>query len=179
MASLLLSFASEARAQFYPPAYPPPSGGYTYVGPESHLRLMITPREAMVYVDGYLAGTVDEFDGVFQRLHVAPGEHELVIYLQGYRTIKQHLYLGPNATRKITEKMEKLAAGEEAERRHSRSRPSTTAGSDGGGRPNIRGKSTSRSSCRHHHEPSGPPAESARRLFDPAYQPASARSNRW
>jgi hypothetical protein len=116
MASVLLLFASEARAQIYPPAYPPPSGGYTYAGPESHLRLMITPREAMVYVDGYLAGTVDDFDGTFQRLHVAPGEHELVIYLQGYRTIRQHLYLGPNATRKITEKMEKLAAGEEAER---------------------------------------------------------------
>jgi len=116
MASALLSFASEARAQAYPPAYPPPLGGYTYAGPESHLRLAITPREAMVYVDGYLAGTVDEFDGTFQRLHVAPGEHELVIYLDGYRTIKQHLYLGPNATRKITEKMEKLPPGEAAER---------------------------------------------------------------
>ena len=116
MACVLLSLASEARAQAYPPPYPPPLGGYTYVGPESHLRLVVTPREAMVYVDGYLAGTVDDFDGTFQRLHVAPGEHELVIYLQGYRTIKQHLYLGPNATRKITETMEKLGAGEEAER---------------------------------------------------------------
>src|SRR5262245_50113648 len=116
MASVLvLSVASEARAQAYPPPYPPPLGGYTYVGPESHLRLVVTPREAMVYVDGYLAGTVDDFDGTFQRLHVAPGDHELVIYLQGYRTIKQHLYLGPNATRKITEKMEKLAAGDTAE----------------------------------------------------------------
>lgn len=113
MASVL--FSTDARAQAYPPPYPPPLGGYTYAGPESHLRLAITPREAMVYVDGYLAGTVDEFDGTFQRLHVPPGEHELVIYLQGYRTIKQHLYLGPNATRKITEKMEKLGAGEQAE----------------------------------------------------------------
>jgi len=114
MAGVFLAVAPAARAQMYPPPYPPPYG-YTYVGPESHLRLIVTPREAMVYVDGYLAGTVDDFDGSFQRLHVAPGEHELVIYLQGYRTIKQHLYLGPNTTRKITAKMEKLEAGETAE----------------------------------------------------------------
>lgn len=115
VACLHLSLASNALAQAYPPPYPPPLGGYTYIGPESHLRLVITPREATVYVDGYLAGTVDDFDGTFQRLHVAPGDHELVVYLQGYRTIKQHLYLGPNATRKITEKMQRLAAGETAE----------------------------------------------------------------
>jgi PEGA domain len=114
-AGILILVAPVARAQTYPTAYPPQLGGYTYIGPESHLRLVITPREAMVYVDGYLAGTVDDFDGTFQRLHVAPGDHELVIYLQGYRTIKQHLYLGPDATRKITEKMEKLPAGEMAE----------------------------------------------------------------
>ena len=110
---------------------------------------MITPREAMVYVDGYLAGTVDEFDGTFQRLHVAPGEHELVIYLQGYRTIRQHLYLGPNATRKITETMEKLAAGEEAERPPAAAATSSTAA--GSGRRSaaprrIRGEIASRSS---------------------------------
>ena len=104
----------DARAQIrYPQPYP--GYGYRYAGPESHLRLAVTPREATVYVDGYLAGTVDEFDGTFQRLHVAPGEHEIVLYLQGYRTIRQHLYLSPNATRKITESMEKLAAGDAAE----------------------------------------------------------------
>jgi hypothetical protein len=165
MASVLLSFASEARGQIYPPAYPPPSGGYTYVGPESHLRLMITPREAMVYVDGYLAGTVDEFDGTFQRLHVAPGEHELVIYLQGYRTIKQHLYLGPNATRKITEKMEKLAAGEEAERPPQPQPPPPPPPDQDGGRPPReypRGNRQPEQLPPPPPEPSGPPAESAR-----------------
>lgn len=150
MASALLSFASEARAQAYPPAYPPPLGGYTYAGPESHLRLAITPREAMVYVDGYLAGTVDEFDGTFQRLHVAPGEHELVIYLEGYRTIRQHLYLGPNATRKITEKMEKLAAGEVAERPPQPQPPPPPPPDQNGGRP-------PRQSPRQNRPPSPPP----------------------
>jgi hypothetical protein len=109
------ALAADAHAQIrYPRPYPGPYG-YRYAGPESDLRLAVTPREAQVYVDGYLAGTVDEYDGVFQRLHVTPGEHEIVFYLQGYRTIRQRLYLSPNNTRKITETMEKLAAGESTE----------------------------------------------------------------
>ena len=32
------------------------------------VRLMVRPRDAAVYVDGYYAGVVDDFDGVFQRL---------------------------------------------------------------------------------------------------------------
>lgn len=109
--SALLSTA-DAWAQIrYPQPYPGPYG-YRYAEAESNLRLVVTPREALVYVDGYLAGTVDEFDGVLQRLHVTPGEHEITFYLQGYRTIRQRLYLSPNVTRKISETMERLAAGE-------------------------------------------------------------------
>ena len=82
---------------------------------ESNLRIAVKPREASVYVDGYFAGKVDDFDGVLQRLHVTAGHHELVIYLEGYRSIKQQLYLGANATRTITGTLEKLAPGETPE----------------------------------------------------------------
>jgi hypothetical protein len=100
-------------AQFrYPPPYP--YGGYRYAS-ESNLRIDVTPKEAAVYVDGYFAGYVDEFDGVFQRLHLTPGEHEIVIYLLGFRSIRERLYLGPNTTRRIEGTMERLAAGEQAE----------------------------------------------------------------
>ena len=102
---------SVANAQFGYPRSPYPYG-HRYAEPESNLRLAVTPREASVYVDGYYAGTVDEFDGMLQRLHVTPGEHEVVFYLTGYRTIRQKLYLSPNANRKITETMEKLGPGE-------------------------------------------------------------------
>ncbi len=86
---------TNAHAQFlYPVPYPYPYGGYWY-GPESDLRIDVTPKEAGVYVDGYFAGTVDEFNGTFQRLHVLPGEHEIVIYLDGYRSIRERLYLSP------------------------------------------------------------------------------------
>ena len=83
--------------------------------PESNLRINVKPREASVYVDGYFAGKVDDFDGVLQRLHVTPGHHELIIYLDGYRSLKQQLYLSPNATRTITGALAKLGPGDEPE----------------------------------------------------------------
>ncbi len=116
VASLAIVWAlspSDAHAQFgYPVPYP--YGGYRY-GPESDLRIDVTPKEASVYVDGYFAGTVDEFDGTFQRLHVMPGEHEIVIHLDGYRSIRERLYLSPRATRKIVGTMDRLAPGEPSE----------------------------------------------------------------
>src|SRR3954466_1797342 len=60
-----------ASAQFQYPPYP----GYRLAMPESDLRFEVKPKEASVYIDGYFAGKVDEFDGTFQRLHVTPGEH--------------------------------------------------------------------------------------------------------
>jgi hypothetical protein len=36
----------------------------------SSLQLQVTPRETEVFVDGYFAGRVDDFDGRFQRLPI-------------------------------------------------------------------------------------------------------------
>jgi len=83
----------------------------------SALRIEVKPVEAEVYVDGYLAGIVDEFDGFFQRLDLAPGAHEVVIYLDGYRTIRKKLYLSPGASYKLRRAMEPLAPGETTEAR--------------------------------------------------------------
>jgi len=106
-------------AQAPPPPGPPyPNPTYSY-GADSNLRFNIKPKPlaqtASVYVDGYLAGLVDDFDGVFQRLHVTPGEHEIVVYLDGYRSIRQHVYLSPNATRKIEGTLEHVSPGEPPE----------------------------------------------------------------
>jgi hypothetical protein len=95
----------------YPYPYPP-YGGYRLAAPDATLRLEVEPKNASVFVDGYFAGNVDDFDGVFQRLHVDPGEHEIVVYLEGFRSIHEKLYVGPNSSRKITRQMERLAAGE-------------------------------------------------------------------
>ncbi len=97
----------------YPGPYGPyPYGPYRYASPGAELKINVTPKEAEVYVDGYFAGTVDEFDGALQRLHVLPGQHEIVVYHEGFRSIREKLYLGPNASRKLERTMEKLAPGE-------------------------------------------------------------------
>jgi hypothetical protein len=81
----------------------------------SSVRLEVTPREAEVYVDGYAAGRVDDFDGIFQRLRLRPGAHEIVIYLDGYRTVRQNLYLNPGSDQKVRYALERLPAGETSE----------------------------------------------------------------
>jgi hypothetical protein len=106
----------------YYPYYQFPIGAYPYPGyyrldPGSAIRLEVTPKEAEVYVDGYYAGVVDDFDGVFQRLRIEPGEHEVTLYRDGFRTVHQRIYLTPRSTFKLKYKMEPLAAGDVAEPR--------------------------------------------------------------
>jgi hypothetical protein len=103
--------------QWGPYGYPYPPYGYGYYRDAltTSLKLEITPREAEVYVDGYFAGHVDDFDGIFQRLRLRPGEHELVIYLEGYRTIREPIYLSSGADRTIRRAMAPLTSGETSE----------------------------------------------------------------
>jgi hypothetical protein len=101
--------------QWYP--YPPfgvPPGLYHGDGAVS-LRLQVTPREAQVYVDGYAAGVVDDYDGVFQRLRLVPGPHEIVIYHPGHRTLRQSIYYNPGSTHTIRHVLDPLAPGEAGE----------------------------------------------------------------
>jgi len=79
------------------------------------VRLDVSQRDAEVFVDGYRAGVVDDFDGVFQRVHLSPGGHEITIYRQGFRTIKESLYLSPGASQTLRYAMTPLGAGETAE----------------------------------------------------------------
>jgi hypothetical protein len=105
----------------YPFAYPYPFGPYPpyryAYDPGSAVRIEVTPKEAEVYVDGYYAGIVDDFDGVFQRLRLPPGQHELTLYRENFRTVHQTVYLTPDSTFKLKYRMEPLAAGDVAEPR--------------------------------------------------------------
>jgi hypothetical protein len=60
------------------------SGGYSVrqdaIG---QLRLKVKPKEAQVYVDGALAGKVDDFDGTFERLDLSEGPHRVELRLEG------------------------------------------------------------------------------------------------
>jgi len=77
------------------------------------VRVLVDPSEARVYVDGYYAGTVDDFDGLFQRLDVSPGRHEITLRLDGYRTWSAEVYATPDSTLELHHEMIPGASGPE------------------------------------------------------------------
>jgi len=87
----------------YTPGYRTSSG---------EVKTEVTPKQTQVFVDGYYAGTADDFDGAFKRLHTSLGGHAITLHLEGYRTVTQNIYVRPDSTFKLTETMEKLAPGE-------------------------------------------------------------------
>jgi hypothetical protein len=102
---------------FYDPLWGPyPYYGYAPypvgVAAASDVRVLASPKQAEVYVDGFYAGVVDDFDGTFQRLHVTPGGHAITLHLEGYRTVTQNVYAAPADTVKLQLNMEKLQPGE-------------------------------------------------------------------
>ena len=86
---------------WYPPAYSPYYGGYygggyyNGVGDQGELRLAVNPRDADVYVDGYFAGRVDEFDGTFQSLKLQSGPHHIQIIAQGFAPLDFDVRIEP------------------------------------------------------------------------------------
>lgn len=79
--------------------YPPTVvryGSYGSFGyPTGELRLKVRPREAQVFVDGYYAGTVDSFDGVFQSLRLETGDYRIQIVLPGYEPLDVDVQIVP------------------------------------------------------------------------------------
>ncbi len=109
---------------------------YRYYDRDASVRLDVKPNDASVYIDGYYAGLVDDFDGVFQRLRTSPGGHDITFYLEGHRTYSERVYLTPDNTLKIRHRMEKLGPGEVAERPPAPAppqQPQFQPGDEGGG----------------------------------------------
>jgi hypothetical protein len=90
---------------YYGGYYDPWYGGYpsspqtssTY-SDEGSLRLKLKPRNAEVYVDGYFVGVVDDFDGIFQRLHLDSGPHRVEVRAPGYETLGFEVRITPDHT---------------------------------------------------------------------------------
>jgi len=97
---------------WYPYPYPGRYPYYYYYSDVADLRLEVKPRETEVYVDGARAGIVDDFDGIFQRLHLRPGDHEITLYLPGYRSWSERRYFGPHSDQRILHTMLPLAPGQ-------------------------------------------------------------------
>jgi hypothetical protein len=85
--------------------------------PASDLRIQVTPKEAEVYIDGYLVGNVNDFDGVFQRLHVPYGEHQISVYREGFRTFSEKMLFRPYESYNIKQVLQPIAAGDTPEPR--------------------------------------------------------------
>jgi hypothetical protein len=87
---------------FYDPFYGYPRG---YVAApwgrgnyDGSLRLKVSPSDASVYVDGFYAGRVDDYDGMFQRLHLEPGAHKIEVRMDGYETLTFDVRILPDRT---------------------------------------------------------------------------------
>ncbi|MGE0703324.1 MAG: PEGA domain-containing protein [Vicinamibacterales bacterium] len=101
---------------FYDPWYYGGHGyGYRYNQPyylrrdDGSVRLKVTPRDASVYVDGYYAGVVDDFDGFFQRLPLEPGPHRIEMQLDGYTPLTFDVRILPERRTTLEGDLEALA----------------------------------------------------------------------
>ena len=79
------------------PGYPYPAYGYPY-RPYGGVRIDVPQRDAEVYLDGYFAGSVDNYDGTFQQLNIEPGAHKLEIRAPGFSTVSFDVNVEPGRT---------------------------------------------------------------------------------
>ena len=59
------------------------------------LRLRMRPRHAQVFVDGSYVGIVDDFDGVFQRVRIEEGSHQIEVEAPGYAPLQIDVLIVP------------------------------------------------------------------------------------
>jgi hypothetical protein len=97
--------------------YDPWFGGYPSYGPdpgyglykdEGALRLKIKPKEAEVFVDGYYVGIVDDFDGIFQRLHIETGSHHIEVRAEGFEPLSFDVRITPDHTTTYQGELKKI-----------------------------------------------------------------------
>jgi hypothetical protein len=86
----------------FDPYYEGGSGGYSSgiynTREQGNLKLKVKPRTAKVYVDGYFVGTVDEFDGAFQKLALNSGRHKVEVRADGFETADFDVLITPDQT---------------------------------------------------------------------------------
>jgi len=83
--------------------YPP--YGRTPMYDTGELRLRIRPRDSQVFVDGFFAGNVDDFDGNFQSLRLEQGGHKIEVRMPGFETLTIDVHIQPNRTLTIREEL--------------------------------------------------------------------------
>jgi len=87
-------------------SYGYPSSYSTFA--DGSLRLKIKPRDAQVFVDGYYVGIVDDFDGVFQRVHLPSGPHRIEVRAPGYETLTFDVQIRFDETTKFEGSLQRI-----------------------------------------------------------------------
>lgn len=85
---------------------PYPYGRYGYYYPDRRadlgaVRVLVKPRDAQVFVDGYYVGVVDEFDGYYQRLYLETGPRRIEVRKEGFETLRFDVRVVPGHTVKL------------------------------------------------------------------------------
>jgi hypothetical protein len=62
------------------------------------LRLDIDQRDAEVYIDGYYAGIIDDFDGRLQGLRLEAGNYQVEVVLPGFEPLEFDVHVSPGRT---------------------------------------------------------------------------------
>ena len=104
---MLFPAAATAQGVWGPYGWYPPFG-YAYGRPYSSLRLQISPRDTEVFIDGYYAGIVDDFDGIFQRLHLDSGPHRIEVRAPGYEPLVFEVRITPDHTTTYQGEMKRI-----------------------------------------------------------------------
>ena len=75
-------------------------GAYRGYGPRAFggVRIAVAQRDAEVYVDGYYAGIVDDFDGALQRVDLEPGPHHIEVNADGFEPVAFDVNVEPGQT---------------------------------------------------------------------------------
>jgi hypothetical protein len=71
------------------------------------LRLKVKPDIASVYLDGEYVGLVNQYDGIFHKLHLDGGNHRVEIQARGYRTLTFNVRIEPDHTETYRGELEK------------------------------------------------------------------------
>jgi hypothetical protein len=62
------------------------------------IRMKVEPKDAEVYVDGYYAGIVDDFDGIWQQLRLDDGGYRVEVRKPGFETLVFDVRIQPGRT---------------------------------------------------------------------------------
>ena len=79
---------------YLPPAALPPRDNW----PTGGLQLDVEPRRALVYVDGWFVGAVDEFSGYYHHLDLAAGPHRIDLVASDYDPLLVAVVVSPGRT---------------------------------------------------------------------------------